>query len=35
LVIKASLGLSMLVFCAIFFAKCFIFDNKNGDYKRF
>ncbi len=35
LVLKASLGLSMLVFCAIFFSKCFIFGNKNRDYARF
>ena len=35
LVLKASLGLSMLVFCFIFFSKCFIFDNKNRDYARF
>ena len=35
LVIKASLGLPMLVFCAIFFAKCFIFSNKNRDFTSF
>ena len=35
LVIKISVGLSMLIFCSIFFAKCFIFDIKNGDFESF
>jgi stage IV sporulation protein FB len=35
MMIKISMGLSMLVFCGIFFAKCFIFDIKNGDIVSF
>lgn len=35
LVIKISAGLSMLVFCSVFFAKCFIFDIKNRDLESF
>lgn len=32
LVIKTSGGLEMLIFCAIFFAKSFIFDNEKRDF---
>ncbi len=32
LVIKTSEGLEMLIFCAIFFAKSFIFDNEKRDF---
>lgn len=35
ILIKNGGALSMLVFSSIFFAKCFIFDNKNGDFNRF
>ena len=35
LVIKISIGLPMLVFCGIFFAKCFIFDSKNRGFESF
>ena len=35
LVIKISAGLPMLVFCAIFFSKCFIFNAKNKDFTSF
>ena len=35
MMIKISAGLSMLVFCSIFFAKCFIFDTKNRDFESF
>ncbi|MBO5715731.1 MAG: site-2 protease family protein [Clostridia bacterium] len=35
LVIKISAGLPMLVFCSIFFAKCFVFDTKSRDFTSF
>ena len=35
LVIKISAGVPMLVFCAIFFAKCFIFNAKSGELMSF
>ena len=35
LLIKTASGVSMFVFCAFFFAKCFIFNSKNGDFERF
>ena len=35
MMIKISAGLSMLVFCSIFFAKCFIFDTKSRDFESF
>lgn len=35
LLIRAELGLSMLIFSCIFFAKCFIFDNKIGGFMSF
>lgn len=35
MLIKIGAGLSMLVFCSIFFAKCFIFNKKNGDFESF
>lgn len=33
--LKFELGLQMFVFCLIFFAKCFIFNKKNGDFTSF
>lgn len=33
--LKISTGLTTFVFCSFFFAKCFIFNKKNGDLKRF
>lgn len=33
--LKLGAGLPMFVFCLFFFSKCFIFNNKNGDLKRF
>ena len=33
--LKISSGLSMLVFCSVFFIKCFIFDTKNKDFESF
>ena len=35
MMIKISAGLSMLIFCYIFFAKCFIFDTKSRDFESF
>ena len=35
LVIKISAGVPMLIFCSIFFAKCFVFDIKNGEFASF
>ena len=35
LMIKIADGLSMFVFCAILFSKCFIFNSKNRDFKSF
>ena len=35
MLIKIGAGLSMLIFCSIFFAKRFIFNTKNGDFKSF
>ena len=31
-VIKISQGLQLLVFCMVFFSKCFVFDAKNRDF---
>ena len=33
--IKLAGGLSVFIFCSIFFLKCFVFDAKKGDFKRF
>ena len=35
MVIKISSGLSMLIFCSIFFVKCFVFSNKNREFESF
>ena len=35
LVIKISAGVPMLIFCSIFFAKCFVFNTKSGDFASF
>ena len=35
LLIKMAFGISMLIFCSIFFAKCFVSNEKNGDFKSF
>jgi stage IV sporulation protein FB len=35
LLLKISAGLSMLVFCSIFFIKCFVLSSKNGDFVTF
>ena len=35
IMIKFAGGLSAFVFCMIFFSKCFIFDIKKRDFKRF
>lgn len=35
ILIKNGGALSMLVFSSIFFTKCFILDNKNGDFSSF
>lgn len=35
LLLRAELGLSMLIFSCIFFAKCFIFDKRNGGFMSF
>lgn len=35
LLLRAEFGLSMLIFSCIFFARCFIFDNRNGGFMSF
>ncbi len=35
MLLKSATGLPMLVFSSIFFAKCFVFESKNGENKRF
>lgn len=35
IMLKIASGVQTFVFCAFFFAKCFIFDRKNGDFASF